>query len=387
MLKLGIATTMAGAPWGGSEELWFDTALQAAKSNVAVSVCVDRPWIDPTKRDRLLQAGASVCGGRPASPIARDIASRCSAISYRLGVRMQQRLSPLPGFLRQPHDVVFISDGAGIPTMRVMQAAGNLQPGTAYVTICHNLPPASMPKDMQQAASAYFDNAHASLFSSALVHAQTEQLLCHRIPRGHVVHNPVNLRSLSPIAWPEADGLRMATVGRLDVAMKGHDLLFKALAGEAWRHRRWTLSVFGTGPDEAYLPDLARFLGLQDRIEFRGHAGDIAAIWRDHHLLVQPSRLDLAPLTIVEAMISARPVVATAVGGITEWVTDGQSGFIAAAPTAELVGEALERAWAAQGSLRDMGLLARHEALARYDPNPGETVLSFLREAAAARAR
>lgn len=56
-----------------------------------------------------------------------------------------------------------------------------------------------------------------------------------------------------------------------------------------------------------------------------------------------PSRFEGLPLAMVEAMLCARPVVATDVAGHAEIIEDGVTGFLADAPTAGSMAAALER--------------------------------------------
>jgi glycosyltransferase involved in cell wall biosynthesis len=110
-------------------------------------------------------------------------------------------------------------------------------------------------------------------------------------------------------------------------------------------------------------------------VELVGHVSDIRALWAENHLLVLASRLEGTPLALVEAMLCGRPAVVTDVGGNTEWVDDGQTGWVAEAGSARHVGAALERAWSAAAEWETVGRRAREIALAQYDPRPGETLL------------
>ena len=69
-------------------------------------------------------------------------------------------------------------------------------------------------------------------------------------------------------------------------------------------------------------------------------------------MLVMPSRFEGLPLAIVEAMLCARPVVATDVAGHAEVVEDGVTGFLADAPTVGAIAAALERCWVRRGRPR-----------------------------------
>jgi glycosyltransferase involved in cell wall biosynthesis len=79
-------------------------------------------------------------------------------------------------------------------------------------------------------------------------------------------------------------------------------------------------------------------------LHFTGHTESLDALWRQHHGLILPSRVEGLPLAMVEAMLRGRPVIATRVAGIPEVLEDGASGFLAAAPTVEHLDEAMQRA-------------------------------------------
>jgi glycosyltransferase involved in cell wall biosynthesis len=179
----------------------------------------------------------------------------------------------------------------------------------------------------------------------------------------------------------------MANVARHDVQCKGQDLLLQALSGEDWRRRRWVLRLYGTGPDREYLERLARYYDIADKVEFRGHVSDIRSVWADNQLLVMPSRSEGTPLALVEAMICGRPSVVTDVGGNAEWVDEPSIGFVAEAPSARSLGNALGRAWEAREHWESIGHRAHRVAVSKADSNPGEAILSLLLNAGPEAAR
>jgi glycosyltransferase involved in cell wall biosynthesis len=95
-----------------------------------------------------------------------------------------------------------------------------------------------------------------------------------------------------------------------------------------------------------------------------------------------PSRSEALPIALIEAMVCGRTAAVTDVGGISEWVEDGRTGFIAEAATVKSFSAALERAWAQSSALETMGNEARAAALKKIDPQPGKTLLNMMREAA-----
>lgn len=181
---------------------------------------------------------------------------------------------------------------------------------------------------------------------------------------------------------PEAQVIEMACVGRLRVGDKGQHLLLAALSEEPWRSRSYRLSFYGEGPDRKYLEELVEFYGLGDKVCLAGHTSDIAGIWRRSHLAVQPSFVEGAPQSLLEAMLCRRPCVATAVSGIPEWVEEGRTGFLAEAPTMHHLRLALERAWENRNRWREMGKAAREACFAKRNPNPAGSLLGLLCEAA-----
>jgi glycosyltransferase involved in cell wall biosynthesis len=182
---------------------------------------------------------------------------------------------------------------------------------------------------------------------------------------------------------PEAQVIEMACVGRLRVGDKGQQLLLAALAEEPWRSRPYRLSFYGEGPDRKYLEELVEFYGLGEKVHFAGHTKDVGEIWRRSHLAIQPSFMEGAPQSLLEAMLCRRPCVATAVSGIPEWVEEGKTGFLAEAPTVPHLRLALERAWENRHRWREMGETAREACLAKRDPDPAGTLLGLLETAAA----
>jgi glycosyltransferase involved in cell wall biosynthesis len=102
------------------------------------------------------------------------------------------------------------------------------------------------------------------------------------------------------------------------------------------------------------LERLVQKMGLSDRVVFAGFAA-VEDIWAANHALAMPSRYEGLPLTIIEAMLCARPVVATDVAGHSEVIEDGVTGFLADAPTVRSMGHALERLWHRRREAESMG--------------------------------
>jgi len=110
--------------------------------------------------------------------------------------------------------------------------------------------------------------------------------------------------------------------------------------------------------------------------------GNVKSIWSSCHLMVMPSRSEALPIALIESMVCGRPAVVTDVGGISEWVEDGRTGFIAEAASVKSFGAALERAWMQSSALKTLGREAHGVALKRVDLQPGKTLYNIVREVA-----
>jgi glycogen(starch) synthase len=110
---------------------------------------------------------------------------------------------------------------------------------------------------------------------------------------------------------PAQLGRDVLCIGRLELGGKGLDLL---LVGWAQVHRQvdGDLVVAGTGPDEARVRQLARQLGVADRVRFPGwvSGADKARLLSASRLVVVPSRAETFGIVAVEALAAATPVLA-----------------------------------------------------------------------------
>ena len=113
-------------------------------------------------------------------------------------------------------------------------------------------------------------------------------------------------------------------VGRLDHWGKGHKELFSAMAQIRERHPVHALIV-GGGRREAEVRQLAESLGLGGEVHFLGQRRDVPDLLNAMDIFVLPSYSEGVSLALLEAMAAGLPVIATAVGGLPEVVTDGDN--------------------------------------------------------------
>lgn len=111
--------------------------------------------------------------------------------------------------------------------------------------------------------------------------------------------------------------------------VKGHRFLFQAVQRALAEVAGLKLLVVGSGPDRQELEGYARELGIEGSVIFTGFRKDIPEIMQDLDLVVLSSLSEGLSLTIIEAMAVGKPVLATAVGGTPEIISDGRDGFLA----------------------------------------------------------
>ena len=114
--------------------------------------------------------------------------------------------------------------------------------------------------------------------------------------------------------------------GRLAPA-KDYPGLLRAFAALAGR-RQARLLIAGDGPLRGELASRIDALGLVGRVRLLGLRDDMPELYGASDALVLSSAWEGMPNVVLEAMASARPVVATAVGAVPEMVTDGETGFV-----------------------------------------------------------
>ena len=123
---------------------------------------------------------------------------------------------------------------------------------------------------------------------------------------------------------PNADG-QLFTLPSSFVPVKGVADLIEAAGVLAQRRGGFRIDLVGDGPLRRQLTLRIRELGLEQRVALHGTlpAAEVAALMRQAAFAVVPSVWETFSVVLSEAMACGLPVVATAVGGMTERVHDG----------------------------------------------------------------
>jgi sugar transferase (PEP-CTERM/EpsH1 system associated) len=118
----------------------------------------------------------------------------------------------------------------------------------------------------------------------------------------------------------------IGTVGRLD-PIKNYDLLLKAF-DKINSKNKIRLIIVGDGPERKHLENLKNKLSCRDRIVFMGERKNLNEILRWLDIFVLPSKNEGMSNTILEAMATGLPVIATKVGGNPELVSNNITGLL-----------------------------------------------------------
>jgi len=154
-------------------------------------------------------------------------------------------------------------------------------------------------------------------------------------------HDERGLRARLGIA---PDDIVIAQAGSL-IHRKGHDVLLRAFADLKRLRPKCRLLIIGDGPDRPGIEALCRELNLESAVHFLGFiAPPPGVIFRDAtDIAVSPSRAEGFGLTVIEAGAAGRPVVATETTGMTEILTDEETGLIIPIENPERLTQALLR--------------------------------------------
>ena len=171
-----------------------------------------------------------------------------------------------------------------------------------------------------------------------------------------MVHNGVGDIARELRARPAQAPVRICSIARF-ASPKDHRTLLAALA--ALRAQPWELDLVGAGPLEMEMRDLASELGLGGRVRFLGYVADPAPVLAGAQLFVLSSRSEAFPRSVLEALRAGLPVVASAVGGIGEAVTDGVNGLLVPAGNPEPLAAALQTLLGDAPLRESMGAAAR----------------------------
>ncbi len=187
----------------------------------------------------------------------------------------------------------------------------------------------------------------------------------------------------APEPWARAEARRLlgvppgmqvvGTVGRLDFQKAPEDFV----AGLAHLGRNDVFGVWiGDGPLRQRTEKLAARRGLSGRMLFTGERNDVSALLPGLDVFAMASRYEGLPCAVVEAMVAALPVVATAVNAVPDIVVAGETGLLVPTGHPELLGRAIGHLLENPAEAARLGAAGRAQLSADMAPAALGTVLA-----------
>jgi len=184
----------------------------------------------------------------------------------------------------------------------------------------------------------------------------TSQAVANVVRSGHVkvVYPGVRLER----SERTRDTRTIGAAGRL-VAIKGYKYLLEAFAAVRAVCPSISLEIAGDGPCRDELESQARFLQIDDAVTFLGWCDNLPERMLRWSLFVQPSMEEALGITVLQAMASGLPVIASDVGGLPEIVENGVTGLLVPPGDVSLLSAALKDLLSLPDRCRQLGEAAR----------------------------
>jgi glycosyltransferase involved in cell wall biosynthesis len=159
-------------------------------------------------------------------------------------------------------------------------------------------------------------------------------------------------------------------VGRFQ-PVKDHCTMLRAFARVCAVDSSSLLLLVGSGPLQTEMMELTQALGIAQRVRFLGRQTDVPALMNGADACVLSSRYEALPMVLLEAAASGLPAVATDVGGTSDVVLEGVTGFLAPAGEPQALAHAMLRlASLPEADRRAMGTRARDHVIENFQFDP-----------------
>ena len=164
----------------------------------------------------------------------------------------------------------------------------------------------------------------------------------------------------------DADAPLVGIVGRL-VPIKAPELFLQAAVKVREALPQAQFLVVGDGERRQELGTLAEQLGLKKSVRFLGWRRDLVRVYADLDVVALSSLNEGSPVVLIEALASARPVVATAVGGVPEVVIHDQTGLTVPVSDVSALSDSIVSLLRDRWLAERLGHAGRQHVYPRYD--------------------
>ena len=143
-----------------------------------------------------------------------------------------------------------------------------------------------------------------------------------------MVYNGVDLGKCTPKEdYRLSEPACLLHIGRFN-DQKNHAGLLEAFSLVLKRHPNCCLKLIGDGDLREAVERQAETLSIRDKVLFLGSQSNVHPFLQEADLFLLPSKFEGMPMTIIEAMGTGLPIVATAVGGVPDMLRDQESGLL-----------------------------------------------------------
>ena len=151
-----------------------------------------------------------------------------------------------------------------------------------------------------------------------------------------VVFNGINFdKCIEKNNYQTADTFRFLHIGRF-MDVKNQKLIIEAISDIKTEGYNVAVDFVGSGETEAECKLLAEQFGVSDSIVFHGSQSNVYPFYTDADAFLLPSKYEGMPMTLIEAMGSALPIIASKVGGIPDMIKDEVEGVLISADVESL---------------------------------------------------
>ena len=166
----------------------------------------------------------------------------------------------------------------------------------------------------------------------------------HISEKGIIIHNAVGNELAYSLTPPPKRDEVICAVGRLH-KQKNYPLLLNAFSMFLEAFPSYKLKIFGQGPEESNLRELAEKLGIENSVVFEGQKKDALQDVSRSSCYVLSSDYEGMPNTLLEAMAVGVPCVSTdCPNGPAELIEDGKTGLLVPVGNVEALCSAIIRA-------------------------------------------
>jgi len=208
-----------------------------------------------------------------------------------------------------------------------------------------------------------FLNKWINIFASKIVYV-SESSFYSFIEAGYqknnsmVIYNGVDFqRKNTPVS--SATDRRIIIIVASLFAHKGHKFLLSAISTLVGQYPDLQLWIVGQGPLENDLKEQTQALKIGDHITFWGERTDVFDLLKQSQIFILPSLREGMPISLLEAMSMGKAIVASDVGGVSELIEDGVSGFLIPAKNSDAMAEKISLLLGSEKIQKEMGQEAR----------------------------